>query len=394
MHALTYFLVPQLVLGAVLGPRQQDKRAAYFLDNNPAGASIVSLTISPEDGTLSNPIRTSTGGVGLYGLSASSTGGPPTAAGADTFFTQDSVVVSENYLFTVNAGSHTLSMFFIDKYNPSKPCLIGRPIDTLGEFPVAVAYASHIKTACVINGGAVAGVSCYSTDHVKGLKPLGGLRPIALNQTTPPIGPPGTVSDLVFNPSFTALIAVIKGNGKDPGFIYAYPVKHDGSISTTPIISRPAELLVDFSISFLGDDSRAIITDPAYGASIVHISEDFKFSVATKIPIAGEAAVCWSVYSQRFNTIYVFDVGVPNITLIDPWTGAIKGTIAQPASDAGSVDAAIDREYLYSLKSAPFINVIKNDGLNHGVIPKQIQSFDLSSLGSRQGFVGMAIYPS
>jgi hypothetical protein len=246
----------------------------------------------------------------------------------------------------------------------------------------------------VINGGAVAGVSCYSTDHAKGLEPLGGLRPIPLGQATPPVGPPGTVSDLVFNPSSTALIAIIKGNGKDPGFIYAYPVRHDSSISTTPIISRPAGLLVDFSISFLEDDSRAIITDPTYGASIMHISENFEFSVATKIPIAGEAAVCWSVYSQRFNTIYVFDVGVSNITIIDPWTGAIKGTIAQAASDKGSVDAAIDKEYLYSLKSGPFINVIDNDGLDHGVTPKQIQSFDLSSLGSRQGFVGLAIYPS
>lgn len=202
------------------------------------------------------------------------------------------------------------------------------------------------------------------------------------------------MSDLVFNPSSTALIAIIKGNGKDLGFIYAYPVNHDGSISTTPIISRPAGLLVDFSITFLGDDSRAIITDPAYGASIVDVSNNFEFSVATKIPIAGESAICWSVYSQRFNTIYVFDVGVSNITIIDPWTGAIKGTIAQATSDKGSVDAAIDREYLYSLKSGPFINVVDNDGLNHGITPKQIQSFDLSSLGSRQGFVGLAIYPS
>src|ERR1700709_289927 len=147
-----------------------------------------------------------------------------------------------------------------------------------------------ILLACVMNGGAVAGITCYSTDHAKGLKPLGGLRPIALGQTTPPVGPPGTVSDLVFNPSSTALIAVVKGNGKDPGYIYAYPVRHDGSISTTPVISRPAGLLVDFSISFLGDDSRAVITDPAYGASIVHISPNFEFSVTTKVPIAGQQA--------------------------------------------------------------------------------------------------------
>ena len=74
-------------------------------------------------------------------------------------------------------------------------------------------------------GGAVAGVTCFSVDLEKGLRALGGLRAIALNQTTPPVGPAGTVSDIVFNPSQTALIAVVKGNGMDTGFIYAYPVE-------------------------------------------------------------------------------------------------------------------------------------------------------------------------
>jgi hypothetical protein len=82
MHALTYLLIPQLVSAAALGARHQDKRAAYFLDNNPAGATIVSLRISPEYGTLSDPIRTSTGGVGLLALSASSTGGAAAPVGA------------------------------------------------------------------------------------------------------------------------------------------------------------------------------------------------------------------------------------------------------------------------------------------------------------------------
>ena len=100
------------------------------------------------------------------------------------------------------------------------------------------------------------------------------------------------------------------------------------------------------------------------------------------------------MYSERFDTIYVFDVAVANITLIDPSTGEIKGVIPQAAGDEGSVDAAIDRHFLYSLKSAPFINVFDNRGLTHGATPKQIQSFDLSSLGSRQGFEGLAIYPS
>lgn len=62
-------------------PRDTTPRAAYFLDNDPAGDFIVSLKISIADGTLSSPVRTSTVCNGLAGLVAVS---------------QDSVVVSND----------------------------------------------------------------------------------------------------------------------------------------------------------------------------------------------------------------------------------------------------------------------------------------------------------
>jgi hypothetical protein len=178
-----------------------------------------------------------------------------------------------------------------------------------------------------------------------------------------------------------------------PGYIYTYPVSH-GSISWTPLVSRPSELAIDFSISFLGSDHKAVITDPSYGASLVDIDDNFVFTVSKKIPIAGEAAVCWSQYSARFNTIFVFDGGVTNVTLIDPETGAIKGLAVQSAAGGGSLDSKLDQTYLYVLKGAPLITVSDVLGLNDGKLPVEIQSFDLSSLGSRQGFQGLSIYPS
>ncbi len=83
MHALSLLLAPVLVSAAAIGSRDCS-RAAYFLDNNPAGASIISLQIA-EDGTLSNPVRTSTGGIGLYGLTAGTNGNPAAAGGAGEF---------------------------------------------------------------------------------------------------------------------------------------------------------------------------------------------------------------------------------------------------------------------------------------------------------------------
>jgi hypothetical protein len=49
------------------------------------------------------------------------------------------------YLFTVNSGSNTFSMFFIEKHDPQHPTLVGSPASTMGEFPQTLAYSPHLK---------------------------------------------------------------------------------------------------------------------------------------------------------------------------------------------------------------------------------------------------------
>jgi hypothetical protein len=49
------------------------------------------------------------------------------------------------YLFTINSGSNTAVMFEIDPADPLKLQMVGTPQDTLGEFPMAVAYSSMYK---------------------------------------------------------------------------------------------------------------------------------------------------------------------------------------------------------------------------------------------------------
>lgn len=69
--------------------RDESNRAAYFLDNDPAGSSIITLKIS-EDGFLSSPTRISTEGKGLYGVNSGGDAGP------DSLFAQDSIVVEQD----------------------------------------------------------------------------------------------------------------------------------------------------------------------------------------------------------------------------------------------------------------------------------------------------------
>jgi len=75
---------------AVITERDSRLRAAYTLDNDAAGASIIAMKISLADGTLHSPVKTLTGGQGLPGNIANGPSVP------DPLFSQNAVVVSEN----------------------------------------------------------------------------------------------------------------------------------------------------------------------------------------------------------------------------------------------------------------------------------------------------------
>ena len=93
MHLLTPFV---LFVSATALPSQsqwqRSQRAIYTLSNDPAGANILSLVVS-DNGTVSSPVLTPTGGKGQLGVNA---GPPEVPAGPDSLFSQGSVLVSGN----------------------------------------------------------------------------------------------------------------------------------------------------------------------------------------------------------------------------------------------------------------------------------------------------------
>lgn len=64
---------------------------AYFLYNDPAGASLVSIKIGQDGKLVDDPMKTATGGVGSLQVNAS---GAP--AMADTLGSQGSVTIKDN----------------------------------------------------------------------------------------------------------------------------------------------------------------------------------------------------------------------------------------------------------------------------------------------------------
>ncbi len=79
------------------------------------------------------------------------------------------------YIFTVNAGDDTFSLFTIDGRDPTHPKLVGNALPTLGQTPVSVAYSDKLKTACALNSGSTAGITCFNISP-NGPTPQGGLR--------------------------------------------------------------------------------------------------------------------------------------------------------------------------------------------------------------------------
>ncbi|KAJ3496101.1 hypothetical protein NLG97_g2904 [Lecanicillium saksenae] len=365
------------------------------------GARIISLPVN-EDGLLGEFTSTSTGGLGRY-----STEGPNyTYPITDQLTSQNAVVVSGNSLFTVNPGSNTVSLFNIPKDDPTHPSLVGKPASSGGDFPVSVAYSHALHVACVLNGGNVAGIQCFKVDD-RGLHLTGSFIPVDLNQTSPPHGPTNTASDIVFNPSSTALFATIKGDFKGDGVVAghfaALPVVN-GQVVANPRVSRPPGFAFEWSISFI-NDTTAAVSDPSIGAAfatVAYPSLDITFAKDLPVDRLPKSAVCWSEYSERFDALYFFDGYTGTVPVIDPKTGLHKYNMTAPVPEhpahhpeGGLYDSVVAGTYLYVLGGTSQIHVFSLLGSRgNGKIPSVIQTKDLTSVGTRRGWQGMAAWPN
>ena len=105
----------------------------------------------------------------------------------DPFLGQGSIVISNNELFVVNAGSDSFSVFDIDPTDPARPTFKAT-YPSNGNFPVSLAVNSAGDTLCVLNGGLINGFSCYAAGSNGWTHKFGWDRNFGLNLTTPPHG--------------------------------------------------------------------------------------------------------------------------------------------------------------------------------------------------------------
>ena len=161
-----------------------------------------------------------------------------------------------------------------------------------------------------------------------------------------------------------------------------------------PVIPSPPTHPMDFSIDFLGCDTNALITGPAFGASIVSIEyPSLKITEKHHIVVPSENAACWGAYAPRFDSAYIIDSGDTNISVVDPASGATKGVVQYESKAKGGFDTAIDRTWMYVLTGDSSVVVIDLAGSNHGKESVQKQHSPLAKEGVAGHWQGMAIYP-
>ncbi|KAJ8128505.1 hypothetical protein O1611_g5126 [Lasiodiplodia mahajangana] len=168
-HLATAILLAQGIAGGVVSRTQPNLKnddacaetgtALYFISNDTPN-TIIALPIG-EDGTLSKGTITPAGGNG----SVSFHGEVGVPAKPDTLISQSAVAIAGQHLFTVNAGSNTVSMFAISPKDPLNLKPVGSPAPVPGEFPNTVAASAKNSLVCTAMSGAVAGISRVHSPH-------------------------------------------------------------------------------------------------------------------------------------------------------------------------------------------------------------------------------------
>jgi hypothetical protein len=288
-------------------------------------------------------------------------------------------------------------MFTIDCRDPTKLTLMGQPVAIPGEFPVTVAASMANNLACVGTTGAKAGVSCASFSR-QGLGPMDSLRPFDLGQTTPPVGPTNTVSQVFFSNDGSTLFSTVKGDPptNKTGFLAAFPVQAGAqgglrALGRQGSTSSPAGTAVLFGSSTIPGSSDLFVTDASFGAAVLGVDDKGVATVSGKGVIAGQKATCWAAVSPATNTAFVTDVGTNRLVEMSLTDASIKAQIDLSANgDPGLIDLRAAGDFVYALSPGNGNTQAAVTVLN-ALSKKQVQHFQLQGLGVGKNAQGLAL---
>lgn len=292
-------------------------------------------------------------------------------------------------------------MLSISPQDPTKLTMVGEPVTLPGEFPNTVAASTKNQLVCVGTTGAKAGVSCSSFSS-QGLSKMDGLRPFDLGQSTPPVGPTNTVSEVLFSDDESRLLAIVKGNPtvNNTGFVASFPVNAASqcslaSLSTADTLSSPSGTAVLFGTKAIPDTENFFATDPSFGAAILSLdNQTNQLSLAAKQVIDGQKATCWSTISRASKSAFVADAAVNRIVEMSLTDAKIINDYDTSSFNPGPgfIDLAAAGNFVYALSpgngtsEASVVVVDVSGGQGNA---KVVQKFGLGALGAGKNAQGM-----
>ncbi|VDC08036.1 unnamed protein product [Peniophora sp. CBMAI 1063] len=280
--------------------------AVYMINNDLADNYVIAAQIG-QDGLLTDLTATAAQGAGARGR--------PTNTGP--LFSQGPVQVNQatGRLAAVNAGSNTIQMYNIDPKNPTKLTPIGSAVPSGGDFPESIAINNAGDQLCVLNGGLESNVQCFLVDSYGGLTPTSTGDVKVYNQTqNPPMGPPGTASQVIFTPDQEAVIAIVKGMAGDfdnsPGYMRIWPITNDAVLADEPfeIDIRPPYGGLTFSLSQIPGRNAFVGSDVVNGALVVDMTWGAGNTTITPLNITHNKGNCWSVTAPKTGTYFISDL--------------------------------------------------------------------------------------
>lgn len=293
-------------------------------------------------------------------------------------------------------------MFAIDAQDPTKLTMVGQPAQLPGEFPVTVGASAKHNLACVGMTGTTDGISCASFDAKQGLGAMDDLRPFNLGQSTPPVGPTNTVSQVFFSDDQSTMFATVKGDPtkNNTGFLASFPVNAAGgcqaaSVSAQGEQTSPQGTAVLFGSSAIPGSSDLFVTDASFGAAVLSTQQQAAGGAAAEVvgkgAVDGQKATCWATISPATNTAFVTDVGVNHLVEMSLTDASIQSQTDLSANgDPGLIDLKAAGNMVYALSPG-------NGTTNAAVTvmdansKEQVQHLDMKALGLDGNAMGMAV---
>lgn len=312
------------------------KSGAVYVMTNQVSNAVAAFDRAP-DGTLTAAGTFSTGGAGNP---VAQPGDPPT----DPLASQGSLILSDNFLFAVNAGSNEISVLSVGK---NALTLVDK-VSSGGVRPISLTI--HENLLYVLNEGGTPNITGFTISDTGKLTPLAGsTRPLTAGSAADP-------AEVGFNTDGSLLVVTEKA----ANLIDVYVVGSDGVAG--PPNPNPSNGVTPFGFAF--DQSNNLINSEAFGgvpnaAAVSSYTAALNGSldvVSGSVPDF-QTAACWIAITNNGGYVYTTNTGTG---VVSSYTLASGGTLTLLNSAAASLGATSFPIDLTLNNSSRYLYVLAN----------------------------------